>query len=161
MRIYKKFLVPAVLLASVPAISFAAFDTGTAKADITDAIARLVSKYEARIAELETENASLKAQLAKAGAAVAAPAPSSAMLAPAPLDEDVSKPAAPAKTASATVSTGTSVASTGNAEYDAVIKAVNAQFADILKENGLDASSQLGLFEFVSGKKAFFISIDD
>ncbi|MFZ3233445.1 MAG: hypothetical protein WA194_08205 [Patescibacteria group bacterium] len=150
---------------AVPVASYAAFDSGVAKADVTDAIARLVSKYEARIAELEAENASLKAQLASGKAstgsvAVTAPA-ASGTLGPAPLDEDVqtAKPAATVKPATP-VSTATG-ASTGNAEYDALIKATNAALPSILKENGLSETSQLGLYEFVSGQKAFFVSIDD
>lgn len=146
---------------AVPMASYAAFDAGTAKADVTDAIARLVSKYEARIAELEAENASLKAQLASGKSStgtvsVTAPA-TSGQLGPAPLDDEpqVAKPATTASKPSA------ASVSTGNAEYDALIKATNAALPSILKENGLPETAQLGLYEFVSGQKAFFVSIDD
>ena len=152
-----------IAVLAVPAASYAAFDAGIAKTDVTDAIARLVSKYEARIAELEAENASLKAQLASGGKAstgtvsVTAPA-ASGQLGPAPLDD------APAATKPATVTkpaTTATGASTGNAEYDALIRATNAALPSILKENGLPETAQLGLYEFVSGQKAFFVSIDD
>lgn len=148
---------------AVPMASYAAFDAGVAKADVTDAIARLVSKYEARIAELEAENASLKAQLASGKSStgtvsVTAPA-ASGQLGPAPLDDEP-QTAKPTVTPSKPAVTATG-ASTGNAEYDAVIRATNAALPSILKENGLPETAQLGLYEFVSGQKAFFVSIDD
>ena len=148
---------------AVPMASYAAFDAGVAKADVTDAIARLVSKYEARIAELEAENASLKAQLASGKSStgtvsVTAPA-ASGQLGPAPLD-DAPQAVKPTVTLSKSAVTATG-ASTGNAEYDAVIRATNAALPSILKENGLPETAQLGLYEFVSGQKAFFVSIDD
>lgn len=164
--VLKKTLVAVSFIAlfAVPAASFAALDSGIQKADVTDAIARLVSKYEARIAELEAENASLKARLGS-GTTVAtsssvASVPASGLLGPAPLDDAPAKTPAAAVKPSAPATTAAN-SSTGNAEYDALIKSTNASLSDILKENGLSETSQLGLYEFVTGKKAFFVSIDD
>ena len=59
-----KRLLPAVAVAvfAFPAISFAAFDVGTFRADLDASLSRLIAKYEARIAELEAEIESLKAR---------------------------------------------------------------------------------------------------
>lgn len=156
----KKSLAAASIIAvlSIPVVSFAALETGALRVDIGDAIQRLINKYEARILELETENAKLKSDLAALkGTAASTPvvtvAPTVSTGTTATKPTTVTKPTTAASTA-----TG---ASTGNAEYDALIKATNAALASILKENGLSESSQLGLFEFVSGQKAFFVSIDD
>lgn len=141
---------------SMPAFSYAeTTDPAVIKADVLDAITRLVKRYEARIAELETENAKLKAENAalKTGKnAVETAKPQ----APAATGTVSSAPATPSKPAAVTTGSGT-----GNAEYDAIIKDLNANFVDVLRENGLPGSSQLGLFEFVQGKRAVFVSIDD
>lgn len=150
----KKSLAAASIIAvlSMPVVSFAALETGALRVDIGDAIQRLVNKYEARIAELETENAQLKSDLAALkGTAVSTPVTVAA--------PTVSTGATATKPATV-VSTATG-ASTGNAEYDALIKATNAALPSILKENGLSETAQLGLYEFVNGQKAFFVSIDD
>ena len=150
----KKSLAAASIIAvlSMPVVSFAALETGALRVDINDAIQRLVNKYEARIAELETENAQLKSDLAALkGTAVSTPV----------------TVAAPTVSTGATATKPTTVvssatgASTGNAEYNALIKATNAALPSILKENGLSETAQLGLYEFVNGQKAFFVSIDD
>ncbi|MDQ1344373.1 MAG: hypothetical protein QG650_1094 [Patescibacteria group bacterium] len=160
----KKNLAVVSLLAifAVPAFSYADTDPSVLKADVTDAIARLIARYESRIAALEAENAQLKSQLSGSKPANAVTAPASGGLTLSPLDDEapVKTPSVPAKTPAATVKP-TSSSSTGNAEYDAVIRAVTAQFSDILKENGLPSDSELGLFEFIPEKRAFFISIDD
>lgn len=150
----KKSLAGASIIAvlSMPVVSFAALETGALRVDIGDAIQRLVNKYEARIAELEAENAQLKSDLAALkGTAVSTPV---TVTAPA-----VSTGATATKPT--TVVSAATGASTGNAEYDALVKATNAALPSILKENGLSEAAQLGLFEFVNGQKAFFISIDD
>lgn len=153
--VLKKRLAAAAAIAvfSIPAVSFAALETGALRVDINDAIQRLVNKYEARISELEAENAKLKNELAAikgtTPAATVAPTVSSGSTAVKPAAE--TKPTA----------TGATGASTGNADYDALIKSTNASLGSILKENGLPETAQLGLFEFVNGQKAFFVSIDD
>lgn len=153
--VLKKRLAAAAAIAvfSIPAVSFAALETGALRVDINDAIQRLVNKYEARISELEAENAKLKNELAAikgtTPAATVAPTVSSGSTAVKPAAE--TKPTAVAATG----------ASTGNADYDALIKSTNASLGSILKENGLPETAQLGLFEFVNGQKAFFVSIDD
>lgn len=52
---------------AAPSISFSALETGALRVDINDAVSRLAAKYEARIAELEAENAQLKSKLAALG----------------------------------------------------------------------------------------------
>lgn len=141
----------------IPATSFATFETGALRVDINEAIQRLVAKYEARIAELEAENAELKKKLSSLAPGTVANVEASTGT------SSSAQPSKPASNASAaTPNADPSVmAKTGNADFDALIASVNAGFPSILKENGLLETAQLGLFEFVDGKKAFFISIDD
>lgn len=146
----------AIAVLSIPAVSFAALETGALRVDINDAVQRLVNKYEARIAELEAENAKLKSDLAalKGTAATSSPVTAAPVVSS---GSTAAKPVTETKS-SATTATG---ASTGNADYDTLIKSTNAALPSILKENGLSETAQLGLFEFVNGQKAFFVSIDD
>ncbi len=153
----KKTLVVVFAAIALPATSFAALETGALRVDINDAIQRLVAKYEARIAELETENAELKKKLSGL-------APGTVMSVETATGTSsvtqISKPVANAATG-ATNLPASVMANTGNASFDAIIRSMNASFPSILKENGLPEAAQLGLFEFVEGKNAFFISIDD
>ena len=62
---------------AVPSVSFSALETGALRVDINDAVSRLAAKYEARIAELEAENAQLKSKLAAIGSGTVTKAPAS------------------------------------------------------------------------------------
>ncbi len=154
----KKTLAVVFAALVIPATSFATFETGALRVDINDAIQRLVAKYEARIAELEAENAELKKKLSglAPGTLANAETPAGTSSAAQP-----SKPASDNAAGAAANAAPSVAAKTGNADFDALVKSVNADFSSILKENGLPETAQLGLFEFVEGKRAFFISIDD
>jgi hypothetical protein len=153
----KKTLAVVFAALVIPATSFATFETGALRVDINDAIQRLVAKYETRIAELEAENAELKKKLSGLAPGTVANAETSTG---ASSSAQSSKPASNAAAATANAGSST-VAKTGNADFDALVKSMNENLPSILKENGLSETAQLGLFEFVDGKKAFFISIDD
>lgn len=159
MAIKKTLVVALAIVFALPPASFAAFETGALQVDINEAIQRLIAKYEARIAELEVENAELKKKLSGLAPGTVVTVETSTGTSTAPQVSQTPKPAT--NSSSATANTGSSIVATGNAEFDALVKSVNASFSSILKENGLPETAQLGLFEFVIGKKAFFISIDD
>lgn len=131
--------------AGLIALQFPVFadDISDMKATLSDTIAKLVQKYEARIVELEAENAALKSKLASLQASG-----NTAVVASAPI-----KTTAPAAV--------TITASTPKTDvYNAVIKQTNASLGTILSENNLPGYSAIGLFEFME-PNAFFISLDD
>lgn len=149
-KITKTAALAAALAFSAVPFAMAAETPSELKGQAFTLIEKMISAYLVRIAELETENAKLKEELAalKTSPSVAVPA--------VPAAPQASPSAAP----SPATASGTPVA-TGNALYDSIVATVNADLPAILKENSLAADSQLGLFEFVEGAKAFFISIDD
>lgn len=139
MAIKKTLAVVFAVVVILPSASFAAFETGALRVDINDAIQRLVTKYEARIAELETENAELKKKLSglAPGTVVTVNASTGTSLSAQP-----SKPVSNDASTSANVGSSI-VAKTGNADYDALVKSMNSEFPSILKENGLPETAQL------------------
>ncbi len=135
----KKTLAVVFAALVIPATSFATFETGALRVDINDAIQRLVAKYEARIAELEAENAELKKKLSGLAPGTVANVETSAG---APSSAQPSKPVS--NDASAPANVGSSiVAKTGNDDYDALVKSMNSEFPSILKGNGLPETAQL------------------
>ncbi len=151
MRLFKKTLLATAVLAAAFLPQAFAETPADMKGQAFGLIEKMVSSYLSRIAELETENAQLKSELATLKAGTAPSTPAAAI------------PVAPSASASSTgavAATGSAV-KTGNAQQDALIASTNARLPEILKEYGLAADTQLGLFEFVDGANAFFISLDD
>lgn len=118
------------------------------KASITDTMTKLIQKYETRITELQTENATLRQEIANlkgtgtvinTGANIISPTTSTAIVTP------------------PVVITPTM---TKSDIFSAVIKQANANLGTILSENNLPGYSAIGLFEFIE-PNAVFLSIDD
>lgn len=123
-------------------------DISDMKTNVTDMIAKLMQKYEARIQELETENSKLKQEIVSLKSivpVVSVPA------------KDIPVVTAPASTPTAPTITSTTPKSD---IYNAVIKQTNASLSTILSENNLPGYTAIGLFEFME-PNAFFISLDD
>ncbi len=119
-------------------------DISDMKASLNDVIAKLVQRYEARINELETENAVLKQTIASLKGSGA-------------LTTSTTTPVVPTKVSS----TGSISALTSKSDvYDRVMKHVNANLGAILSDNGLPGYSVFGLFEFIE-PNVFFLSLDD
>lgn len=120
-------------------------DISDMKASLNDTIAKLVQKYEARISDLETENAGLKQTIA------ALKGTGTTALSTTPVVTPVK----------VITGTGTITATTSKSDiYDTVMKQVNANLGTILSDNHLPAYSVFGLFEFIE-PNAFFLSLDD
>ena len=140
----KKYLLLALFIAFTGSSSLVqADDISDMKAVLTDTIAKLVQRYEARITELETENMKLKQELASVRGTGAVAGNTGTT---------VQKPVAiPATTTSAMTKTET---------YNAVMKRANERLGSILSENNLPGYTAIGLFEFIE-PNVFFISLDD
>ena len=121
-------------------------DISDMKASINDTVAKLVQRYEAKIKELETENVTLKQEIANLKTTTPT------VIAPA-------SAANPPKTLSNSPSTITAVTSKADT-YDIVIKQINTNLSVILSENSLPGFSAVGLFEFME-PNAVFVSLDD
>lgn len=142
----KKYLLPIIFVGFLASVSVVrADDISDLKALLSDTVAKLVQKYEARIQELETENKTLKQELASirgTGTVI-----STIPLSPPPK-----------------VLTGSTLSITSTTPktdiYNAVIDQTNARIGAILSENNLPAYTAIGLFEFIE-PNAFFISLDD
>ena len=141
----KKYLISLIFIGFIAPLSFVqADDFSDMKALLSDTVAKLVQKYEARIIELQTENEALKKEIATLKGNTATVVPPAVV--PAPVSS-----ASPA-----------SISSTMSKSevYDAVIKQVNGKLGTILSENQLPGYTAIGLFEFIE-PNAFFVSLDD
>ena len=141
----KKYILPIILFGFISSVSLVrADDISDMKAILTDTVAKLIQKYETRITELQTENDTLKKEIASLkGTSVTVDAPA-AIITPT------------IATPSAVVTATTSKSDV----YDSVIKQVNKQLGAILSENNLPGYTAVGLFEFIE-PNAFFLSLDD
>lgn len=145
---FSKKNILSIVFIGLIAIQFPAFadDISDMKASITDTMTKLIQKYETRIAELQTENATLKQELASIrGTGTVASIPTKVIT------------PAPAINLSPVVITS---AMTPSDISSAVIKQANANLGTILSENNLPGYSAIGLFEFIE-PNAVFLSIDD
>ena len=139
---HKKQIVSLVFIGLLTSISLVrADDISDAKTVLTNAVAKLIQTYEARIQALETENTALKQELTSLKG-----------------------------TGATIIGTGTiptispsnipSAIATGTDTYSQIINKINSNLSSILTENKLPAYTAIGLFEFIS-PNAFFISLDD
>ena len=139
---HKKQIVSLVFIGLLTSISLVrADDISDAKPVLTNAVAKLIQTYEARIQALETENTALKQELTSLKG-----------------------------TGATIIGTGTiptispsnipSAIATGTDTYSQIINKINSNLSSILTENKLPAYTAIGLFEFIS-PNAFFISLDD
>lgn len=139
----------AVVFVGIITLQFPVFadDISDMKASLSDTMAKLIQKYEARIQELEAENNALKQQI------VSLKGNSMATRATTSNTGTVSLIPTTPVAAPALVATGTGI-------YSQIMGKINADLPNILAENSLDGSGVIGLFEFIN-PGAFFISIDD
>ncbi|MDD5198126.1 MAG: hypothetical protein PHN60_04695 [Candidatus Gracilibacteria bacterium] len=141
----KKYILSVLFIGFIASLSVVrADDISDMKTVLTDTVAKLIQKYETRIAELQTENDALRKEIVSlrgTGGTVSAPA-------------IITPPTIPSSSTITTVTTSKSDV------YDTVIKQVNGKLGTILSENNLPGYTSIGLFEFIE-PNAFFLSLDD
>jgi hypothetical protein len=146
-------------LAASAAFADTAITVDNARQEASSVLDKIVSAYEARIRDLETENARLRAQLSALGASGAITgsgvAASSGATSTGVLANSV--------TVSSTGSIATLVI-TGNEALDKKYRAIMQKIQDnkdfVLRTNEMGTGASIGLFEFIE-PDAFFISLDD
>ena len=156
MRLQKTLALSLALAVAAPAmISLAHADEVTdLKTSVTNTLSALISKYEAQITALQTENKRLSDELAKLkGITTPASTPAAVTASGTIIPDTTSTPNTTVNNTPATINTGT-------AKYDKLVQMTNEILADTLATNKIDAKATIGLYEFVE-PNAFFISIDD
>lgn len=158
MRLQKTLALSLALAVMAPmAVSFVSADeTADLKTSVISNLNSLISKYEAQITVLQTENKRLSDELAKLkGIPVTTTATGTTTI-------TASGTIIPntTTTPNTTVNNTPVAINTGTAKYDKLVQMTNEILADTLATNGIDSKAVIGLYEFIE-PNAFFISIDD
>ncbi|PJC56870.1 hypothetical protein CO024_00755, partial [Candidatus Gracilibacteria bacterium CG_4_9_14_0_2_um_filter_38_7] len=139
---HKKQIISLIFVEILTSISLVrADDISDTKTVLTNAVTKLIQTYEARIQALETENTTLKQELASLKGTSTTTTGTGII------------PSVPPSNTTPTTATGTDT-------YSQIINKINSNLSSILTENKLPAYTAIGLFEFIS-PNAFFISLDD
>jgi hypothetical protein len=147
-----------VLAVTAPAaISFVSADETTdLKTSVINNLNALISKYEAQIITLQTENKMLSEEIARLKGTTTA----TTVTVPTTVTASGTIIPNTTTTPNTTVNNTPVAINTGTAKYDKLVQMTNEILVNTLSTNNIDPKATIGLYEFIE-PNAFFISIDD